>query len=69
MSGSIHPFGADREDCSMLSWGGASDQIENVSSLAGDLSFLLFGLESPFDLCYCVRLPQLIERSTKCLMI
>jgi hypothetical protein len=36
----------------MLSWGGASDQIENVSSLTGDLSFLLFGLESPFNLCY-----------------
>jgi hypothetical protein len=25
----------------MLSWGGASDQIENASSLAGDLSFSL----------------------------
>jgi hypothetical protein len=53
----------------MLSWGGASDQIKNVSSLAGDLSFLLFGLESLFDLCYWVRRPQLRERSTKCLMI
>jgi hypothetical protein len=36
----------------MFSWGGASDQIKNVSSLAGDLSFLLLRLESPFDLCY-----------------
>jgi hypothetical protein len=36
----------------MLSWGGASDQIRNASSPTGDLSFLLFGLESPFDLCY-----------------
>jgi hypothetical protein len=36
----------------MLSWGGASDQIENVLPLAGDLSFLLFGLESSFNLCY-----------------
>jgi hypothetical protein len=36
----------------MLSWGGASNQIKNASSLAGDLLFLLFGLESPFDLCY-----------------
>jgi hypothetical protein len=53
----------------MLSWGGASDQIKNASSLAEDLSFLLFGLESPFDLCYWVRRPQLGERSTKCLMI
>jgi hypothetical protein len=42
----------DREDCLMLYWGGASDQIENVSSLAENLSFLLFGLERPFDLCY-----------------
>jgi hypothetical protein len=53
----------------MLSWAGASDQIKNVSSLARDLSFLLFGLESPFDLCYWVRHPQLRERSAKCLMI
>jgi hypothetical protein len=53
----------------MLSWGGASDQIENASSLTGDLSFLLFGLESPFDLCYWVRHPQLRERSAKYLMI
>jgi hypothetical protein len=52
MSSSVHPLGADREDCPMLSWGGASDQIENASSLTGDLSFLLFGLESPFNLCY-----------------
>jgi hypothetical protein len=68
-SDNIHPLGADREDCPMLSWGGASDQIENASSLAGDLSFLLFGLESPFDLCYWVRRPQLRERSANCLMI
>jgi hypothetical protein len=53
----------------MFSWGGASDQIENVSSLTGDLSFLLFGLESPFDLCYWVMRSQLRERSAKCLMI
>jgi hypothetical protein len=53
----------------MLSWGGASDQIKNTSSLAGDLSFLLLRLESPFDLCYWVRRPQLIEISAKCLMI
>jgi hypothetical protein len=52
----------------MLSWGRASDQIKNASSLAGDLSFLLFGLESPFDLCYWVGHPQLRERSTTCLM-
>jgi hypothetical protein len=42
----------DREDCPMLSWDGASDQIKNVSSLDEDLSCLLFGLESPFYLCY-----------------
>jgi hypothetical protein len=66
---SIHPLGVDQKDCLMLSWGGASDQIENMSSLAGDLSFLLFGLKSPFDLCYWVRRPQLRERSAKCLMI
>jgi hypothetical protein len=53
----------------MLSWGGASDQIKNASSLARDLSFLLLGLESPFDLCYWVRRPQLSEKSAKCLMI
>jgi hypothetical protein len=52
VSGSIHPLCVDREDYPMLSWAGASDQIENVSSLAGDLTFLLFGLESLFDLCY-----------------
>jgi hypothetical protein len=66
---SIHPLGVDQEDCPILSWGGASDQIENASSLAGDLSFLLFRLESPFDLCYWVRCPQFRERSAKCLMI
>jgi hypothetical protein len=53
----------------MISWGGVSDQIKNASSLTEDLSFLLFRLESPFDLCYWVRHPQLRERSTKCLMI
>jgi hypothetical protein len=53
----------------MLSWGGISDQIENASSLAEDLSFLPFGLESPFDMCYWVRRPQLRERSAKCLMV
>jgi hypothetical protein len=53
----------------MLSWGGTSDQIKNMSSLARDLSFLLFGLESPFDLCYWVKRPQFRERPAKCLMI
>jgi hypothetical protein len=51
-SGSVHPLAVDQKDCQMLSWGGASDKIENTLSLTGDLSFLLFGLESPFDLCY-----------------
>jgi hypothetical protein len=51
-SGSVHPLDADQEYCLMLSCAGASDQIENASSLARDLSFLLFVLESPFDLCY-----------------
>jgi hypothetical protein len=50
--GSVHPLGADREDYLMLSWGGTSDQIKNALSLTGDLPFLLFGLKSPFNLCY-----------------
>jgi hypothetical protein len=67
--GSVHPLSVDRGDCPMLSWGGTSDQIKNASSLTRDLSFLLFGLESPFNPCYWVRRPQLRERSAKCLMI
>jgi hypothetical protein len=53
----------------MFSCGGASDQIKNTSSFTRDLSFLLFRLESPFDLCYWVRHLQLRERSAKCLKI
>jgi hypothetical protein len=48
VSSSVHPLGADREDCPMLSWGGASDQIKNASSLAGDLSFSL----ETYHVCY-----------------
>jgi hypothetical protein len=62
------PFWRRLEGCPILSWGKASNQIRNVSYLFWDLSFLLFGLESPFDLCSWIRRPQLRERLAKCLM-
>jgi hypothetical protein len=46
-SGSVHPFGTDRENYPMLRWGRASDQIGNVSPVSRGLSFLLLGCSAP----------------------
>jgi hypothetical protein len=47
VSGSVYMFGTDRACRLILSWGRASDQIENVSPLFRGLSFLLLGCIAP----------------------
>jgi hypothetical protein len=52
VSSRIHPFGADRENFPILSWGKASGQIGNTSSPFQGLIIFVVGLFSPFSLYY-----------------
>jgi hypothetical protein len=46
-SGSVYPFGVDREIFLILSWGKASNQIRNTSLLYRSLSFWLLAYLAP----------------------
>jgi hypothetical protein len=54
-SGSVYPFGANRKNYPMLSWGKVSDPIGNVSPLLRGLSFLPLGCSAP---SVCVTMPS-----------
>jgi hypothetical protein len=66
-SGGVYPFDADREVVRYLT-GVRHMTRSETRHLFLRLIVFAIGLESPFDLCYWVRRPQLRERSAKCLM-